>query len=78
MKRVSRPIQTKASANHHVRISPSALRVPDTMSGGSRKEKIAEAITKPITNFGKRSQITAALGRSPVARALTSATRSPA
>src|SRR5262249_44008780 len=65
-KRVSSPKQTKASANHQVRISPSALFVPLTSSGESAKEKMADAATKPSTNFGKRSQITAALGRSPV------------
>ena len=47
-------------------MSFNALRVPETISGGSRKEKIADAMTKPMTNFGKRSQITAALGLSPV------------
>src|SRR5919106_3337703 len=60
-------MQTKASANHQVRISPSALRVPATSSGASANENTADATTKPITNFGKRSQITPALGRSPVA-----------
>src|SRR5262249_49408334 len=59
-------MQTKASANHQVLISVSAERVPFTSSGDSANENTAEASTKPITNFGKRSQITAALGRSPV------------
>src|SRR5262245_25895894 len=66
MKRVSSPMQTNASANHQTLISPSALRVPFTSSGESRKENTAEATTKPSTNLGNRSQITAALGRSPV------------
>src|SRR5262245_62868585 len=60
-------MQTKASANHQVRIAPSAPRVPATSSGDSANENTAEAATKPSTNFGKRSQITATLGRSPVA-----------
>src|SRR5262245_57296675 len=58
-------MQTKASANHQVRISPSALRVPATSSGDSANENTADASTKPMTNFGNRSQITDALGRSP-------------
>src|SRR5262245_28556555 len=66
-------MQTKASANHHVLISPSAERVPLTSSGDSAKENTADASTKPITNFGKRSQITPALGRSPVAAPARSA-----
>src|SRR5499426_4297742 len=67
MKRVSSPMQTKASANHQVRISPSALRVPATSSGDSANENTADASTKPSTNFGNRSQITDALGRWPPA-----------
>src|SRR5262245_15386473 len=59
-------MQTNASANHQVRISVSALLVPLTMSAGSTNENTADAATNPITNLGKRSQITAALGRSPL------------
>src|SRR5262245_52892032 len=59
-------MHTNASANHQVLISPSALRVPLTSSGESANENTAEDARKPITNLGKRCQITAALGRSPV------------
>src|SRR5437016_9197214 len=66
VKRASRPMETKARANHSVRrlfnTPPTFL----TVSAGIKKEKISEAAINPSTNFGKRSQTTPSPGVSVV------------
>src|SRR5882672_544439 len=65
VKRASNPMETKASENQMVR---SAFRMPPTcfvVAGGIKKENRIDTMIKPRTNFGKRSHITPALGRSP-------------
>ena len=59
-RRVSRPMHTKASANSHVLRPLSTLPVASTSPSVSTKENSSEVARKPSTNFGKRSQITAA------------------
>ena len=63
-KSVSSPMHTKASENMTSRSPlanpPSAL----ASCSGIQKLKTSEAITKPTTNLGNRSQITFAVGRS--------------
>src|SRR5262249_27297891 len=65
VKRVSRPMQVKARPNQTTRRAASAPLVALTVASSIRNEKTIEAIMKPRTNFGKRSQMTPALGRSP-------------
>ena len=61
-KRVSSPIQTKAMLNqmfwYPFIVSPACL----TVSASRAKEKTREARIKPMTNFGKRSQMTRVVG----------------
>ena len=64
-KRVSRPMDTKARANHQVRRPLIRSRVESTNSLLSTKENSREATTKPRTNLGNRSQITGLRGRRP-------------
>ena len=62
LKFVSNPMLVKAKANQRPCRFFKLSFTPSLTSGAIRKEKIREAAIKPMTNLGKRSQITFKVG----------------
>ncbi len=69
-RRASRPMDTKASANHAVRRAFKRGMTSCLVPGVIKKERRARTTMNPSTNLGKRCQITPAVGRSPPDRPL--------